>query len=388
MIQMVQKYLNSPATTIGKLLLAAISWTQAFLGTSKLFLTAVHDPIPPSGPSFLIDLRRFLQQIKGRIHLQKSPVSPLLRQHDRQIMDIVMTQSQWSHKHITQINSCRRFLQAQTLADISNIQGTRILTHCINGAEQIDCTSTIRVSAFNQKKPGLSAWKTWKKFLATICNRQAVLLQPLSHWIVDVTQVRHWPQYVYDDTTDTLYSHYCGSSYYQHSRLRTKVFSVRPLGITATIFKGYPTSVSLTMDTLRPQQNYRKQDEPQSLYQVQIRGLLTQVTPWEHDLLQHSNDLHAGSFFDTAVQQSQLLVCSDGSAMPTGGSFGFIVSSSCGRRLKAEALPQEHIRIHSEVKLMAYLQHCAGCTTLYNKSRTLPTPQSFTIWTIRVSYEE
>ena len=56
--------------------------------------------------------------------------------------------------------------------------------------------------------------------------------------------------------------------------------------------------------------------------------------------------------------------------------------------LKAEALPQEHIRIHSGVKLTAYLQHCVGCTTPYNKSRTLPTPQSFTIWTIRVSYEE
>ena len=332
MIQMVQKYLNSPGTTIGKLLLAAISWTQAFLGTSKLFLTAVHDPIPPSGPSFLLDVRAFLQKLKGSITLQQPPVSPILRKDDRHIMDIVMRQTQWNRRQIIQINSCRRYLQAQTLADITNIQGTRILTHCIQGtAPQL--IHSVRVSTFNQQKPGHQAWKTWKKFLATICNRQAVLLQPLSNWIVDITQIRHWPQYIYDDTTDMLFSHYHGSSYYQHPRIRQHVFNIRPTETTATTTNGYPTSVSLIMDTLRPQRNYQKEEEPRSIYQVEIRGQVRHVTQWEHDLLHCNYDLHAASSFGAAVQQSKLLICSDGSVASKGGSFGYVVSTSCGRQV-------------------------------------------------------
>jgi hypothetical protein len=59
LIQTAYKFLNSPDTTIGKLLRTTISWTQAFLGTSQLFLTNVNHPIPPVGPSLLLDLRKF-----------------------------------------------------------------------------------------------------------------------------------------------------------------------------------------------------------------------------------------------------------------------------------------------------------------------------------------
>ena len=73
-VQHIHKFLNSPNTMIGKLLLAAISWTQAFLGTSRLFLTDVTYPIPPAGPSLLLDLRRFLQEINGSFRLQAPPI--------------------------------------------------------------------------------------------------------------------------------------------------------------------------------------------------------------------------------------------------------------------------------------------------------------------------
>lgn len=70
MTQQATKFLNSPDTTIGRLLRAATSWTQAFLGTSKFFLSDIYSPIPPSSPSFLLDLRLFLKT--DRIFLVKS----------------------------------------------------------------------------------------------------------------------------------------------------------------------------------------------------------------------------------------------------------------------------------------------------------------------------
>ena len=62
-VQQIYKYMNSPETTIGKLLRITILWTQAFLGTLAPFLTNVHQSIPPAGPVRLLDLRTFLQEV-------------------------------------------------------------------------------------------------------------------------------------------------------------------------------------------------------------------------------------------------------------------------------------------------------------------------------------
>ena len=216
--QQLMKFLNSPETVLGQLLLMTISWTQAFLGTSQLFLTEVHQSIPPVGPSLLLDVRQFLRTINGSINLQQPPVPELLRIHDRHIMDIVLHQSQWTTKQVVQINSCRRFLQAQTLADITTIQGTRIQPHAINGMN-LPGPSTIRGATFNQKRPSDAAWRAWKKFLSTISDKHAVLYQPLGNWRMDITHMRHWPSFLYNYGQDALYSHYRGSQYYLHQRI-------------------------------------------------------------------------------------------------------------------------------------------------------------------------
>lgn len=56
LLQHIYKHLNNPSATVGAMLRIAVSWTQAFLGTSRLFLTDVQSPIPPIGPSILIEV--------------------------------------------------------------------------------------------------------------------------------------------------------------------------------------------------------------------------------------------------------------------------------------------------------------------------------------------
>ena len=73
LLQHLYKYLNSPDTIIGSTLLIAASWTQAFLGTSKFFLTDPSHPIPPMQPSYLLDARQFLHEIQGSITLDHPP---------------------------------------------------------------------------------------------------------------------------------------------------------------------------------------------------------------------------------------------------------------------------------------------------------------------------
>ena len=107
LLQHIYKHLNSPQTTVGRMLRIALSWTQAFLGTSRLILTDVHDTLPPIGPSIFIDLRQFLQQIDAKILLHDFPKPLVLRQRDRFIMDIATGQASWSSRQLQQINASR-----------------------------------------------------------------------------------------------------------------------------------------------------------------------------------------------------------------------------------------------------------------------------------------
>ena len=95
-------------------------------------------------------------------------------------MDIVLAHTEWTSKQIIQINSCRRYLQAQTLADICTLQGTRLLPFILNGYSPPQ-TKNIRIATFNQKRPHPKAWQTWKRFLLTISNKFGILHDPLDH---------------------------------------------------------------------------------------------------------------------------------------------------------------------------------------------------------------
>lgn len=329
-LQTVFKYLNSPNTTIGKLLLMTISWTQAFLGTSQLFLTDVNHPIPPVGPSFLLDLRKFLQSINGSIKLQHPPVSPLLRTHDRFIMDIALRQQRWKQRHMIQINSVRRYLQAQTLADITNTQGTRFLPQAINPPIH-PTTTTSRISTFNQQLPLESAWHTWRRFLRTLSNSCYVLYQPLGHWLVEVHKVRHWPTYVYDPTIDLLYSHHKDDQYFPHSRIAPGIFELNP-AMRPELANGYPTAVVITMGTLRPTYNFIS-PTPINLQSWTICAQQVLLHPWEYSLLQHSTALQQVPTLINNLRTCSLISCSDGSVVNGGGTYGFTVATSHGQRL-------------------------------------------------------
>ena len=331
-LQQIQKYLNSPQTPIGKMLVMALSWTQAFLGTSKFFLEYPHHPIPPSGPSFLLDLRLFLQHINGSIQLQNPPTSNQLRQHDRFIMDIVLSQQQWKRTHIIQINACRRFLQVQTLADITNMQGTRILSSVMHGTSEPN-RSTVRISMFNQPRPHEKLWKTWRRFLLSISNKYGVLSQPLHRWTTDVHKTRHWPPTLYDPSTDNLMTHVTESQYFLHHRYSPGCFSIRPTDqiVAAT---GFPTATTITMDTLRPEANFViAQQSDVFTTHVGLRVPI-HVNEWEYRLFTHCHRISPQAEIANQVLAGNLITCSDGSSTDAGGgAFGYVIATSEGQRL-------------------------------------------------------
>ena len=109
----------------GKMTMIALMWAQQYVGTSQFLLENVTSDIPPCPNLYIMAARSFLQKINARIELQENIVSKTLRVHDKHIMDLAM-QHGWPANKIDGINACRRYLQATTLADITNDRGTEI----------------------------------------------------------------------------------------------------------------------------------------------------------------------------------------------------------------------------------------------------------------------
>ena len=245
-------------------------------------------------------------------------------------MDIAFSQPKWTRRHLIQINSCRRFLQAQTLADICTLSGTRLLCHVSSGSIDTS-TTTLRISAFNQAEPKDSAWKTWRRFLSTISQRNGVLYSPLGHWIVDVTITRHWPQFLHNPQQAVIYSHIRQGTYYVHKMIGPNCCQIRS---SLTIWQpfGYPTETKTVLDQLVAVGNYR-QSPPGPPGNNALPYPSSRLPPWEHELISQVQLLQPIGILHFNLANGAVISCSDGSATEDHGTFGFIVSNLQGLRL-------------------------------------------------------
>lgn len=331
MIQQVFKFLNHEQSQVGQMLYITLSWTQAFLGVSKPILEDVNQSLPPSGPSILLDLRTFLREINGKLIVQQSYTTPPLRLNDKHIMDVALSQNRWNRRQLIQINSCRRYLQAQSLADITSPLGNRILSNVYNGRDPPD-PQTIRIAHFNQRRPETMAWRTWRRFLLTISTQNGVLREPLKDWIATHDSLRHWPKHVYNPSCDQLYSHIHNGLYQPHSRRMKGIFEIHPEGPTQPV-TGYPVYTFHTNGTLRMIMNFQIRRPSNPVPQTLFPGIIPNLQIWESQLL-HMHQLHVEiSVIQRRLREGNAIICSDGSASSTSGTYGYIVSTKQGQRL-------------------------------------------------------
>jgi hypothetical protein len=147
------------------------------------------------------ELKTFLRSNRLRLNLN-IPFPPLQREKDNYIMDVVLSHG-FTKKIISNINRCRLFLNALTLSDIVNVEGTYIEFWCVDfkSAQPITLPST-----FSQyKKPNKSVWHYWKKFITIITNYNSRRLKiPLGNWICATSDIRR--QYKTYRTQDHVYT--------------------------------------------------------------------------------------------------------------------------------------------------------------------------------------
>ena len=133
-LQLFLRHWRNPDTQAGKMTRIAVHWIQLHCGTGSSFLDDVETEIPHTPSKWYFSLREFLAHSHLRLRLDEDGVLPTQREHDEYIMDKVLASGKFKEKSdIRTINHCRLYLQAVTIADLANPEGTHLDTDMLRG---------------------------------------------------------------------------------------------------------------------------------------------------------------------------------------------------------------------------------------------------------------
>jgi hypothetical protein len=150
-------------------------------------------------------IRQFLNDIQGQIHTSQILQLHPLREQDQPIMN-EKSNHQFTTSELQAINACRLFLQVTSIAEISDNNGTTILSCALHGSiDSSTCPilwtySTSKLKWPVQSYPSTKAWKLWKKYLLTHLNSNLKFDISLGKWYRTCHQHRNWKYTSYQDT--------------------------------------------------------------------------------------------------------------------------------------------------------------------------------------------
>jgi hypothetical protein len=151
-IEMFMKSWRAHHTHQGKILRVALQWAQFCSGMSKPILEDTSTKLPHLESEWIASLRKFLDNIKGKIQVDEPGVPVRMREHDQYIMDIAIESNKYKPHQIRRINYCRLYLNITTLSEITNAKGDMINPAMIGG-EREDTQSQERWRRVHQQKP-------------------------------------------------------------------------------------------------------------------------------------------------------------------------------------------------------------------------------------------
>jgi hypothetical protein len=167
------------------------------------------DPIPYLKSPWMDVTRQFLKSINGTITSTDLELIIRHRIRDKAIMVIAEKHTSDTNK-LKAINNCRLYLQINTLAEMTNEAGDKILKEGYHGNEDehgkitLHKYSTSLLKWPKQLRPPKRAWRIWKKMIRSIVTKNSLTLRhPLSRWIE-----ADRPQRIWKHTTPTTINKY------------------------------------------------------------------------------------------------------------------------------------------------------------------------------------
>ncbi len=129
-----------------------------------------------------------------KLKIKNEWVPNLQREGDAMLMDYFIS-LKYKPKDLHDLNLCRIYMQALSLADITSADGKTIIPDCKLGRRLIDRRSSL--SWPTQQRPSNSAWSLWTDALRHL-EAGSILKQPLQQWIAPSHQ--HWFWFIEQDS--------------------------------------------------------------------------------------------------------------------------------------------------------------------------------------------
>jgi hypothetical protein len=335
--------------SVGKMLRIGYSWAQLFCGVSFQILSDPTTNLPHAPIGWFYHLRRFLasSEVSIELPLPIFRLPQLLRRGDCNLMDAFLSLKRTPAK-IRTLNLCRLYLKVESLAELCDVDGTKLLPAAWNG-NPLPTTSTLLWP--RQGRP--SCWATWRQALAelflkdtTAAHRQVgtlYLRSRLGRWHTSFARDRTWPAYQdYEHLfiQDPSFRHQGSYLAYKDQltgRLPNRNFSEKACGRHSD-----PASLDgiVPADPQKPRRATRKTMSPVGFFShifrhdtpdqpYTIYAHLDQLEPWESSLFPYVQSLCPLTALRDFLMSSTtlpLFIVHDGGAAENG-SFGWSIAS-------------------------------------------------------------
>jgi hypothetical protein len=343
-LQMI-KHIRS-ASKLGSFLQIGIDWTQLHAGVSFPIFEHTTIALPHLERGWYPSTREFLGSINATLHLPKTVTPKALRLYDSVLMDDLIRET-YPSSHVAKINLCRLFLQVESLAEICDATGQRILD-CVWRGERPKSTSKFLWP--RQARPHEASWQLWRRFLrfvylapslqsATKRSTDLLLDTPLGGWIGQRhSETRKWRNYVsldgkrfYHFGRTRLFCSTRNVSRTRHarrfSRLATEIHTLPADTIPVSMLLS-PTTVTL-LSTPVPMTLADPNVVPPSPPTDDLFEMLSRLPFWQSSLLEHLEQIQPVSRLQDFLESGdtlQLYLVSDGGAKDDLGSFGWEIA--------------------------------------------------------------
>ena len=307
---------------LGKTMQINLDWVQLIAGTQRPVFDNTKKLHHIEGEWFT-SMRDFLRSIDGQIKQTTGWLPQLERVNDLCLMDVLTTPSKTD---MIRINRCRIFLQATTLSDITNADGTRITDYAWTPLQNNAITNPRRSKHDwpRQPRPGPKAWKAWKGAVQRHLSKKGKgqnLKRPLGPWLVSPTNSRqHWEWYIdhathrliHNSTTAEITAYplesHGGGARQQHDE-------TRPEQLTEIPVTAIPTAVDINYSTRNKPNRIPRDTSATPTTHSTFTEYTTHLDPWEKCLFKDNANLDHKIITERIDTEARILIVSDGGMM-------------------------------------------------------------------------
>ena len=349
------------SSPLGDMIEVTYEWVMLLAGIST---PALEDPaikLPHLPGRWVESLREFLAAAGGEIVVEGIRCPTKRRTRDIILMDECLKRG-YSQETVRQINRVRVFLQVETLAELSNADGTALQPFVLTQWEaRVNSKSTMTWP--NQTRPGKRSFQSWRKLLVTF-HDDGKLKHHLGPWIN--TSEREW-NHGWDPVEKQIFTRRKGNSctyYLNHEIERRRIVIPQETDTTMNEVPAVYAPVDETRDRAFSKPQHLFTSKKKEIEKAKTWEEYVELLPeWERDLLQKrtpptSNLVVAMSKIDT------IKLVSNGEIALGHGSYGWIIATKSEDQFvnsngRARGRPMQQLRAecYGALALLAYLYH-------------------------------